>query len=259
MANGSLRKKAIPYYACYAAQLMAKESPETVDGLATKSRETILENGVIGQRERLADRKILDAALAFLTEEKIIQFLTDEFGPGLVVRTEGFSDNLKRLHSEKDTVFYKYALAGEKRATWLSSALHKINEQLEHLGEQNDESEELITSERGDFVEEEKWTPLPIERESIDFKEAISSAEKALETIEQNNGYASTEPDERNAIVRTVGGTLTALKEGRPSLASVKEGLLKPLRYVATKFSDSVMGEFAKIAVSAILKWLAGL
>jgi hypothetical protein len=51
---------------------------------------------------------------------------------------------------------------------------------------------------------------LPIERDSPQARAAIEFSEAALKEIEQSNGYASTEPDERNGIVETIKGTLNA-------------------------------------------------
>jgi hypothetical protein len=104
--------------------------------------------------------------------------------------------------------------------------------------------------------EESDWEPLPIDRADPDFQAAVESSEKALDAIEQNNGYAATHPDERNGLVKTIRGTLDALKSGTPSRAAVIEGLLKPLKFFVKRFSESSMSELAKLAVAAIMKWL---
>jgi hypothetical protein len=77
-----------------------------------------------------------------------------------------------------------------------------------------------------------------------------------LKEIEENNGYAVTEPNERNSIVETIRGTLAALKTGFSSQTAVIAGLQAPLRFIAKKFGEASMGETAKIAVAALVKWL---
>ncbi|MFY9900055.1 MAG: hypothetical protein WAK67_20005 [Xanthobacteraceae bacterium] len=84
-------------------------------------------------------------------------------------------------------------------------------------------------------VEEDTWQPLPIDRDNVAYQEAIGAAEQATEIIEGNNGYAQAEPEERNAIVESIKGSLKAIREGTPSLSAIKAGLLAPLQYLSKK------------------------
>lgn len=100
------------------------------------------------------------------------------------------------------------------------------------------------------------WEPLKLDRDDSKFSEAIDAAEAALAGIESSNGYAINEPEERNAIVASVKGTIEATKTGTPSREMLVHGLFRPLKYLAEKFRDTAVGEFCKIAVARLLQWL---
>jgi hypothetical protein len=50
-------------------------------------------------------------------------------------------------------------------------------------------------------LDDAPWEPLAIDRDNPAYKEAVAASEAALREIEGSNGYATTEPEERNAIV----------------------------------------------------------
>src|SRR5262245_44003657 len=80
----------------------------------------------------------------------------------------------------------------------------------------------------------------------------MSAADEALEVIEGNNGYATSEPEERNAIVNSIKGTIAAIKEGAPSASAIKSSLIAPLQYLVRKFTDTAIGIASKVAVEKI-------
>jgi hypothetical protein len=106
---------------------------------------------------------------------------------------------------------------------------------------------------------DDEWQPIPIDRTTPQAIDAIDKSESALREIEQSNGYAASDPDERNSIVETIRGTLATLKSGIISRKAIIAGLLAPFRYIAKKFGEATLGEAAKTAASAIVKWLTSL
>ena len=100
------------------------------------------------------------------------------------------------------------------------------------------------------------WEPLPLERHSKKFDEAVSATESALREIEGNNGYAESAPEERDRVVWSLKEGLKHMREGLPSRDQVIAYALKPLKFVAEKFAGASMGEMAKAAVKALLAWL---
>jgi hypothetical protein len=108
-------------------------------------------------------------------------------------------------------------------------------------------------------LQEDEWEPLPIDRESPDYEEAIGTLDEAIGIVAGNNGYAESEPDERNNILFSLRQGQTALTERQPSKAQINALVLQPLYFLARKFSESAMGEIAKIAATKIVAWLASL
>jgi hypothetical protein len=117
----------------------------------------------------------------------------------------------------------------------------------------------LLSPNSSEKNDSDEWEPLPLDRSSAAYAEAIEASEAALKEIEVSNGYASSEPDERNAIVSTIKGTLEAIKTGFPSKRAIVHGILKPIEYVAKKFPDAAIGTVARIAVTKLLAWLGTL
>ena len=99
-------------------------------------------------------------------------------------------------------------------------------------------------------------SPCLFDRTDPNFEQAMEVSEKAIEAIEGDNGFAANLPDERNAIVKIARGTLEAVRDGTPSIAQIKSGLLLPFRYIAHKFPEAAIGVAAKLAFEALKKWL---
>jgi hypothetical protein len=159
--------------------------------------------------------------------------------------------------------YRKLGSAGDK---WLGSAMVALAQKVSMDAINNfyssTEADEISTSSEqlsdDSQTIDQSWEPLKIDREAEAYRAAIEATEKAIREIETSNGYASSEPDERNAIVAVTKGTLEAVKTGSPPLDTIKKGLLQPLGYIARKFSDSTIGEAAKVAFGFLVKWLFG-
>lgn len=106
---------------------------------------------------------------------------------------------------------------------------------------------------------EEQWEPLLIDRESPHFDAAANELENVIEVIEGDNGYADSEPDERNHIVASLRHGLERMREGLPSLQQVRGLILGPLNFVAQKFVGTAMGVASKAAIEKIIQWIATL
>jgi hypothetical protein len=179
--------------------------------------------------------------------------------------------NQKGIHNAVSKKYEKLEEAGD---AWLRSAFNSIadhfdqNELLDYYKRQIGEMETRpsrsaqAANDPNEAVEsqndsEDKWEPIKIDRSQPEYMQAIEASEAALREIESSNGYASSATEERNAIVATIRGTLTAIKEGTPSKAALIAGLIRPFEYVAKKFSEVTMGEIAKIAVSKLWALIA--
>jgi len=103
------------------------------------------------------------------------------------------------------------------------------------------------------------WEPLPIDRGNEDFGQMVLATEAAIQQIEANNGYAATEPDQRNGIVTALRGAIETIKSGAPSSAYIRAALIAPLTFISKKFAEGIVGQVAKTAADAVIKWLTSL
>ena len=111
-------------------------------------------------------------------------------------------------------------------------------------------------SKSSDIAGEENWEPLPLDRDGKNFDAAVTATENALKEIEGNNGFAQSDPEKRNQIVWSLKEGLTIVKNGLPNRSQINAFIVAPLKFIAEKFSASVIGEAAKIALKAIATWL---
>ena len=107
-----------------------------------------------------------------------------------------------------------------------------------------------------EHLKDDSWEPLPLERSGELFEQAADSTEKALAEIKGNNGYAESEPEERERIVWSLSEAVRQMREGMPSRDQILVMAVRPLKYIAEKFARASMGEVAKAAVKAIWAWL---
>ncbi len=103
---------------------------------------------------------------------------------------------------------------------------------------------------------ENDWEPLAIDRGSEPFKNALQKVDEAIRAIESDNGFAANEPTTRDNILENLKLGSEWLKLRTPSKAQVQSMLLIPLRWIGEKFGQSAVGEIAKEATKALLKWL---
>ncbi len=105
----------------------------------------------------------------------------------------------------------------------------------------------------------DEWEPLPIDRGNEDYQQMVLATESAIQQIEANNGYASTEPEQRDGIVAALRGAVETIKLGYPSINFINASLVAPLNFIAKKFAEGIVGQVAKTAADAVIKWLANL
>jgi hypothetical protein len=204
------------------------------------------------QREVLA--ALFEIALLELRRRHLIEAIDDRFadlfilaGPSIVERITAEPElwEIQRKYGKGGTSWLRSALRG------IASSIHPTVAQAYLLELKGREPAQPVTKATSD-----DWEPLPIDRTSVGYKEAVEASEAALHEIEASNGYAATEPEERNGIVETIKGNIAALKSGFPSKRSIVEGLLHPFQFISKKFAEASIGEAAKIAVVKLIAWL---
>lgn len=206
-----------------------------------------------------------------LIDHSLLEVISGEFSPPYIRKTPDFGEASSLPELKKTAERYK--ALGPSGDAWLRSAFQNIAGKFQAdevwdyvknwLDEANKDASAVGVSEPDSQDDAdsgyEEWEPLKIERDSTAYKDAVDASEAAVREIETSNGYAASEPEERNAVVASTKGTLEAIKTGLPSKQSIRHGLLAPLRFISKKFAETTIGEIAKIAVVKLMAWLAGL
>lgn len=153
---------------------------------------------------------------------------------------------------------YQEETGGDFFHDFTEKGLVLIDEELKDLGSPvRRVAHEISDIDSNEELDE--WKPLNIDRNDQKYSDAISAVENAITIIKNDNGYAATHPDERTAIVESIEFGIEKLKKGYLTLSGIRTLVLQPLQYIARKFSEAMIGEAAKAAVGAVVRWLTGL
>ena len=107
-------------------------------------------------------------------------------------------------------------------------------------------------------IASDAWEPLPLDRQSTEFTKAVEATDAALKEIESSNGYADSNQIERDSIVNVVKANLELLRGGLISKGQILEGLIRPLKYIGTKFAEASIGELATRAAKFLWMLIGG-
>ena len=204
----------------------------------------------VGPLSKFVSDEVSKNILYELVDCNLIQAHRDEFADTFYEILPILDDLYEKRLADPATPLFKSNKFG---GSWLTSALKKIFDD----NKENNKSSDSGETQSDALTEEDNiWEPLPIQRAQPEFNVALKQCEEALETIQSDNGYAATEPEERNSIVWTIGAGVNALKEGLITKDQAQTLLLKPFEYLAKKFPDAIIGVSAKDAATAIWDWL---
>lgn len=101
--------------------------------------------------------------------------------------------------------------------------------------------------------QEELWEPLPVDRVSAEFIDALKTSEHAEKVIREDNGFAATHPEIRDSIVWTLGAAVNRLREGLITAGQIKSMLIAPFRKVSSLFTEGLLKEACERAVEKLL------
>lgn len=100
---------------------------------------------------------------------------------------------------------------------------------------------------------------VPLNHNAPDYKEAFSALEKVIKEFREDHPFGNNPPPERDRVLDELeaGRKLLKGEDARPS--ALRELLQHPLEWIAEKFAEETIGQLAKKAAAALLKFLAGL
>jgi hypothetical protein len=254
MCASEIRNKAIPYYACFICALMQLPGTSlTIDEIQQSSK-IRSDDDPLDENFLLNDVSIIEQAISFLEEENIVSLVTDEFAPQIVIQHHNFSTNSDLLFRRPDSVFHKYDLAGEGRRAWLSKALSNIDLKLI---EAQDASETSEITQSKILAGEDLWEPIPLDRTDQLQKGAVEAVDRIIEELRGDNGYATTNPEEKAFVQDKLSAVAKRLKEdSQISWMYLLEFAFKPLGIVIKRFGGAAVGVAALVAKDALTSWL---
>lgn len=190
---------------------------------------------------------LVEEAVEWLERQKLGKIWRDKYGPDMF-KLEADVSLSSAASSTSSQVLERVMQLGTR---WLEKALQRLNQKS---GEMSSLPDELPFEAA---AVDDSWEPLPLDREAKEYEEVVSSVKEAIAEVGKNNGYANDHPEERNAVLELMKGTLNAIKLGMPTMASIKAGLIAPLKRVAKVFSKTAIEQLAKRAIDALFLWLA--
>lgn len=103
----------------------------------------------------------------------------------------------------------------------------------------------------------EKWEPIPLEYEDQAAKDAIEKLEAAANAIQNDNGYATAHPEERDNIVSLLRTSVADLKiRSLYTRYYFEYSIIRPLQKASARLGRSATGEVVRGALSAIRHWV---
>ncbi len=143
-------------------------------------------------------------------------------------------------------LFRKYNQLANK--DWLRSAIRSVNETYDSLQvEPSDFSQDTI---------EIEWEPIPLDRSNEALIQATEQVQKAINSIEQDNGYAANAPGEREYVLSNLKAFQKAAEQSEIYWLQIKTFALEPLARVIKRFGPAALGIAATAARESIVEWL---
>jgi hypothetical protein len=106
--------------------------------------------------------------------------------------------------------------------------------------------------------DEDDWAPLEIERPDQEAEKAATAIESLSEKIRSDNGYAATEPAEREEILRRLSDAADWLRKAEYLTASaVQVYVVWPFETLISRFPvKTAIGSATKVAGTIVMAWL---
>lgn len=226
--------------------------PVTIHSIIEMYRSLICNDGNFTEDKTLDELDIFSAVQDLLNSD-LVNTIDDKYADSFFQIDDL---GLRYVHAERvrgNTIVAKYEALGDN---WLTSvfrnahlrahaniSVHSSNEHIEALGVEKADT----------------WEPLPIDRSQPEYKSAVESLDRAVESIESDNGYAANHPEERDHVVWSLRQGLTAIKEKCPSASQIRSLILEPLQKVILTLKDSATGLAGLAAQEAVKEFVKSL
>ncbi|QUS39047.1 hypothetical protein RPMA_09540 [Tardiphaga alba] len=218
-----------------------------VDALA------VAENLGEAQGKKFLDPKspLFAVAANILVESSLLQVVDDPFAPTVFRARKEAGVWLKNDSPKVHPLFEKFNLG--LNDIWLRQALWSVNS---YAVENNITDFDLLAFAPGS-TNIDVPEPIPIDRDTEEYKAMESAIDEAIEKIEADNVFAISAPAERKiALDGLKSFRETISTEAQISWMYVKTFALTPLSEAAKKAGDGALNLVLQGAKSAVLEWI---
>lgn len=171
-----------------------------------------------------------------------------------------YSDSalINRTGTKKVEWRYKISSAGIQ---FVEKALRDSSSDIAYFLSQGDKSLDEIAGMDGLFwtqeehVERSGWAEIDIEPgEEID--ELVKGLEKTVKEIDKSNEFEGKYPREKHGILASLETGISKLRSLKISKNQANALIVQPLRWIATTFANTVLGEAAKATAQKLVRFI---
>jgi hypothetical protein len=191
-----------------------------------------------------------------------VDSIGDEFAP-LFIRRNDHLLEAPAADREFQLLHDKYEQLGPAKDVWLDTALasvldkfdmDKLNAILAEIGLKDTEFSE---DSNAPAASDGDWSPIPLDRSDSEQSAALGALEKTVEELRGDNGYATTNPEEKAFVQDKLSAVARRLKDdSQISWMYLNEFALKPLGILIKRFGKAAIGITASAAREALFSWL---
>lgn len=155
----------------------------------------------------------------------------------------------------------KYESLGASKELWLGTALVSVLDRFD-IDELNSILFDINFDANKDIndqvdLEEDNWSPIPLDRNDQQQIQAIEALDRIVEELRGDNGYASTNLEEKTFVQDKLAQAAKRLKEdSQISWMYLNEFVLKPLGILINRFGKASIGVAAQVTKEAFTAWL---
>jgi hypothetical protein len=147
---------------------------------------------------------VLEQALRFLLNAKVIELIADDFGPPLFRSTATLTNWWAGTAPEQYLLARKLKQMANPK-NWLQVAIRSVNEHYDKL--------KIVPADFESSSIEVQWEPIPLDRSDESLQAATKALDATIEAVEADNGYAVNVPGEGEYVLSNLKTVSKALKE----------------------------------------------
>lgn len=187
---------------------------------------------------------LVDEAIESLIASKAIVVISDPFTSDYYAFDERACNRLfmTRADSKDDN---PYSKAKQFGANWLSEALENVSKRAA-----NDTTKVLASIPASDRV-------VGLDHNRADYRTIQKSLADVVDTINTSNEVSAALGDDKDRITSELKAGQELVRADKVRVSALLYVLIKPLKYIADKFSGAALGEAAKQLVILIVKLLS--